>query len=115
MRVVEHAGDPLDLLSVWSGYDLAILVDALNAPDEAGAVRRFDPAVDLPPDRESIVSSHGHSLWDAWELSGLLGHRPNRTLVFTVSGARFDQGEGCSPEVEVAVDEIVQCLLNLLS
>ena len=115
VRVIEHAGDPLDLLTIWSGYELAILIDALNLPGAPGKIRRFDPDIDLPPRRETIFSSHGHSLWDAFELANLLGQRPERALVFAISGNRFDYGEDLSPEVEQAIESTIACVLATLS
>ncbi len=115
VTVVEHDGDPLDLLPLWTGQDLAILIDALNVPGEAGKIRRFDPDVDLPPNRESIVSSHGHSLWDACELASLLRSQPGRTLIFAIAGERFGYGEQLSPEVEHAVDAVLSRILTTLS
>lgn len=109
--VVEHEGDPLDLLSRWDGHDLAILIDALNAPDEVGRVRRFDPGEHVRPAGEAIVSSHGHSLWDAYTLAGLLGQQPERVLIYAISGARFGHGENLSAAVEHAVDEVVASVL----
>ena len=103
VSIVEHEGDPLDLLSLWIGHDLAILIDALNAPEEAGHVRFLDPDVDAPPDRAAIVSSHGHSLWDAWDLACLLDQRPQRALIIAISGRNFGYGEELSPEVRRAV------------
>lgn len=112
--VIEHDGDPLDLLPVWSGRDLAILIDALHAPEEAGKIRRFNPGVDLPPNREAIISSHGHSLWDALELANVLGKRPQHSVIFTITGRQFGYGETLSPEVEDAIDDAVPRILAAL-
>ncbi len=115
VQVIEHDGDPLDLLTIWSGCELAILVDALNSPGDVGEIHRFDPDTDLPPRRETIFSSHGHSLWDAFELADLLGQRPERVIVFAISGSRFDYGEDLSPEVDRAIDSTISCVLARLS
>jgi len=113
--VIEHDGDPLDLLSIWADRTLAIVVDALNVPGNLGQIHQFDLDVDSPPNRESVVSSHGHSLWDAWELASLLGQRPRRAVVIAVAGRRFDQGDHLSPEVEAAVDGAVERVNKLVS
>ncbi len=107
VEVIEHEGDPLDLLPIWSGRALAIIIDALNLPEKVGRIYQFDADVDTPPNRESVVSSHGHSLWDAWELANLLDQRPRRAIVFAIAGRQFGQGEGLSPEVERAIDGVV--------
>ncbi len=115
LPVIEHEGDPLDLLSIWSGHDLVMLIDALNAPAEAGTIYRFDLQEDVIPPLDSVVSSHGHSLWDAYTLAGLLGQQPERVLVYAIGGSCFGQGEGLSPLVEHAVDEVVDGILATMS
>ena len=86
VEVIEHEGDPLDLLPLWTRRDLAIVIDALNLPGNLGQIYQFDPDVDTPPNRETAVSSHGHSLWDAWELANLLDQRPQRAVILAVAG-----------------------------
>ncbi|MGA7672315.1 MAG: hydrogenase maturation protease [Nitrolancea sp.] len=115
VQVVEHDGDPLDLLPIWSGSKLAIIVDALNLRQKAGMIYQFDPDADLPPNRESIVSSHGHSLWDAWELAKLLSQRPQRAMIFAIAGRQFGQGEGLSPEVEAAIEVVAKRVIEFVS
>ncbi len=108
VEVLEHDGDPLDLLPIWTGRTLAIVIDALNLRQTAGTIYEFDPDADLPPNRESIVSTHGHSLWDAWELAILLSQRPDRAVIVAVAGRLFGQGADLSTEVEAAIDGVVE-------
>ncbi len=113
--VVEHEGDPLDLLPIWHGHDVAILIDALNVPDAVGSVYRFELPPDTAPPSASTVSSHGHSLWDAYTLASLLSQRPERALIYAIAGRRFGHGEDLSPEVEQAVGEVVARVLETMS
>ncbi len=115
VEVIEHEGDPLDLLPLWTRRDLAIVIDALNLPGNLGQIYQFDPDVDTPPNRETAVSSHGHSLWDAWELANLLDQRPQRAVILAVAGRQFGQGEGLSPEVGAAVDGAAGLVIELVS
>lgn len=115
IQVVEHDGDPLELLEIWSRHELAILIDALNAPAEAGRVRVFDVESGSPPDERTVVSSHGHSLWEALELARTFDKHPRRVVVVAIAGRHFGFGDALSPEVQDAVEEASRQVSALIS
>lgn len=52
-------------------------------------------------------STHGLGVAEAIALGGALGRLPRRLVVIGIEGARFDAGEGLSPEVDRALDHAV--------
>lgn len=106
--VVETDGEPTRLLDAWDGADLAILVDAVHSHDApVGHVHRFD----LGPERLETVrpsSSHGLGPDEAVELGRALRRLPGRLIVYGIEGHDFGEGAPITPEVVMAIDEVVE-------
>ncbi len=100
VRAVE--GSPLRLLSLWSADDRVVVVDALRADAQPGAIRRFDAHAQPLAGRPG-GGSHDTSLCDAVELARALGRLPRTLVVYGVVGARFEVGEPMTPAVLDAV------------
>lgn len=47
--------DPLDLLGLWDGADLAVVVDAVRSGAKPGTVRLVELDIASRPDRKSVV------------------------------------------------------------
>ncbi len=56
----------------------------------------------------SRSSTHSFGVAEAVELARALGRLPARIVVFGIEGRDFAQGEGLSPDVDAAVDEVVR-------
>ena len=97
------------------GVQDVILVDACVSGDELGAIRELAGEAIAPPHATSGVSIH-RLRWDqAIALARpLLGDATPRLTAFLVEGARFAPGVGLSPEVDRAVDRLVDLLLQRL-
>ena len=106
--VVETDGEPTRLLDAWDGADLAILVDAVHSHDApVGHVHRFD----LGPERLETVrpsSSPGLGPDEAVELGRALRRLPGRLIVYGIEGHDFGEGAPITPEVVMAIDEVVE-------
>jgi hydrogenase maturation protease len=105
--------DPLDLLGLWDGADLAVVVDATCTGVPAGTVR----CVDLGGQEEpavGVVSSHGIGLAGALRLAAVLERAPRRVVAVGVEGADFGRGVGLTPSVEAAVGEAARTIVELI-
>lgn len=107
--------DPLDLLGLWDGAALAVVVDAVRSGDEPGTVRLID-LDETPADGAGAgpTSTHGISLAGTLRLARAVGNPPRRVVVVGVEGEDFSQGLGLSPAVERAVPAAARAVAELI-
>jgi hydrogenase maturation protease len=109
--VVEHEREPTDLIELWDGARVAIVIDALEG-NEPGRIRRFEADRDELPRRLSTsASTHALELAEVVELARSLDRLPDRLVVLGIEGERFETGAGLSPPVERAVEEAAELAL----
>ena len=109
--VVEHEREPTDLIGLWEGARLAIVLDALEG-DEPGRIHRFEAGRDeLPLRRWGRASTHALELAEVIELARSLGRLPDRLVVLGIEGERFETGDCLSPRVERAVSDAAELAL----
>jgi hydrogenase maturation protease len=112
VSVVEHNGEPADLLLTWQTAEFVVLIDAVSAYDPPGTLLRFEVGVDpLPPD-VAHASTHFLGPGAAIALARALDRLPPRLIVYGIVGADFGWGEMLSPEVEAALDNVVARVLT---
>lgn len=114
VRVLEHEGEPIGLLDAWSGTDHVVLVDAVRSEAPAGTIHRFDALAGPLPEGIALGSTHALGLAHAVELGRTLGRLPARATIVGVEGARFDAGEGLTPAVRRAADDLARELNALV-
>ena len=105
--------DTTDLVDMWAGSDLAVVVDATRSGSSPGTVR----CVELRGGELTVptaTSSHSLGLRSALRLSRLLGTAPRRVVLIGVEGARFDHGERLSSPVEAAVPAAVDAVVRVI-
>lgn len=114
VSVAQCDGEPTALLDLWSGVDLAIVVDAvLCEPSAPGRVWRT--TVDTLRGRTRTASSHALGIPDAWPLGRALGRLPRDLVVIAVEAEQLDLGVGLSGPVAAAVPDIVSAVLGELA
>jgi hydrogenase maturation protease len=96
-------GEPARLIDLWTGADLAVVVDAVPPSYGPGHVHE---ATDLPADAHAHTSCHGLGLVEAAELGRVLDRMPRKLRCYTIEGADFGLGSGLSPSVQRAVTEV---------
>ncbi|MEU7141651.1 hydrogenase maturation protease [Nocardia sp. NPDC046473] len=107
-------GEPVALLDVWAGIDLAIVVDAvLCEPSTPGRIWRTD--IDTLRGLTTAASSHALGVPDAVPLGRALDRMPGALVVIAVEAACLDLGLGLSEPVSAAVPRIVQAVLAELA
>ncbi len=126
-RAVEEAGtgrdvgpitDPLDLLGVWDGADLAVVVDAVHSGAAPGTVHVVEleggGGHGVPDGRSATTSTHGIGLAGVVRLSRAVGAAPDRVVVVGIEGEDFGRGTGLSPAVEAALPGAVDRIVDLI-
>lgn len=112
VATLEHDGEGTSLMEAWQGADLVILVDAVQSRATPGSVHRFDAGAAPLPATGMRDSTHAVGVPEAVELARALGRLPPRLIVYGITGRTFDAGEGLSPEVARAVNDVADRVLN---
>ena len=105
--VMTNDGDGLlDLVLGWSDVGTAILVDAASSGAEPGTIHRFEGINPAAFDRLARCSTHSFGVVEAVELGRALGRLPPRLIVYAVEAESLGYGQGLSPHVHAAVDDV---------
>ena len=107
VRVVEHEGEPLDMIEEWSVAGEAIVVDAVKSGAEPGTIHRLDAVSTRLTAELFRGSTHAFSVAEAVELARALERLPDRLLVYGIEGRTSTAGSGLTAEVEAAVRTLV--------
>jgi len=104
VKVMESSVGGLGLLDLLSGYDKAIIIDAIQTTGgKAGQIYRLDPgALDVT---RHAASPHDVNFATALELGKRLGLAlPREIIIFAIEAADASTfGEECTPEVRRAI------------
>jgi hydrogenase maturation protease len=119
VEVLVHE-DPTDLIELWAGRSMAVVVDALSSGAPAGTVSVLETGADggrLPETAWAATGrggTHAFGLATAVELARALGRLPDRLAVIGVEASAFDVGAPLSPDVEAAIPEAVTAVVEAL-
>ena len=112
VAVVEAEGEASALIEAWSGKARVVVVDAASSGQRPGNVRRFDARRESLPARHLHASTHAWGVAEAVEMARALGSLPESLVVDGIEGRSFGPGEGLSPGVQAAIDEVVERILT---
>lgn len=103
-------GEPTRLMDLWTGADLAVVVDAVVCePASPGRVLRIDTSrLRRAP---AAAGSHCLGLAETVALGDALGRRPGTLVIFGVEAVCLDTGVGLSPPVASAVPVVIEAVL----
>jgi hydrogenase maturation protease len=108
IRIVEEEGEPASLLRSWELVTEALVIDAVEADEEPGALLRFDATANPLPIDLFRPSTHALGVADAVELGRELERLPHRLAVYGIVGENFETREGLSQPVQKTVDALVE-------
>lgn len=100
--------EPSRLIEAWEGADSAVLVDTVVSGAAPGTIHRFDASDGPIPARVLRSSTHAIGLAETIELARALGRLPQSVVVYGIEGANFEAGAPLTPEVEAAVNRLVE-------
>ena len=115
--VVVHE-DPTDLVELWSGRELVVVVDAVRSSAEPGTLVLVETGAGgerLPESawgRAGRGGTHAFGLAAAVELARALHRLPGRVVLVGVEAASFDHGAPLSPAVAAAVRTALDAVLR---
>ncbi|WP_405182784.1 hydrogenase maturation protease [Nocardia sp. NBC_01377] len=111
--VARCEGDPTELLDIWTGVGLAVVIDAVRRdPATAGRIRRV--GVDALRGGSGNTGSHALSIPEAVPLGRALDRVPGELVVVAVEADCFDFGVGLCEPVAAAVPRAVEAVLTEL-
>jgi hydrogenase maturation protease len=111
----ECDGEPIGLIELWQDADLAVVVDAVRAPDaRPGRVHRLSASHPAAAGT-AAASSHGVDLGDAVALARALRRMPRHLLLYAVEVTDTGFGIGLSEPVADAARRVADELAELLS
>jgi hydrogenase maturation protease len=107
-RVLDRPVLGPDLLELWEGRVLAVVVDAMRTGRPAGTLHRIEVGTHPLPASLATTSSHGFSLAQAVALGQTLGRMPRRLILFGIEATAFDPGTPPSAPVEAAIPRLAE-------
>jgi hydrogenase maturation protease len=106
----------LSLLDRLPVYADLIVVDAVvsGAPPGALHYEKWDPGM-LAARGVQRASSHGFGIRELLQMAAVMGRLPENIELWGIEIASTEPGQGLSPEVEQAVDGVVEALRERLN
>jgi len=113
VRLEESDGEPSQLLELWSGADVAVVVDAVRtAEGRPGRIHRLE--LDGAGPVRSPASSHRVDLGDAVALARVVDRMPATLVLYGIEVVDTSFGPALTPAVEAAADEVAAEILARL-
>jgi len=113
VRVVVGIPDGTRMIDVWDGADLAVVVDCTSAAGQPGRVHCFEALHEAIPEGVfRSFSTHCFSIRSTFDLARTLDRLPQRLVVYGIEGERFDMGEGLSPQVGLAAEQVTSRIID---
>lgn len=104
---VEHTGDGLSLIDLWSSTDDVILIDATRSGAPAGEITEWDAIAGRVGVEITRVSTHAFGAGEGLELARSLGRLPASLTIYGIEGSHFTPGTPPCPAVLEAVENVV--------
>ncbi|OUC14030.1 MAG: hydrogenase maturation protease [Alkalinema sp. CACIAM 70d] len=111
MTTIEASGEGAALMEAWQGFDRVYLFDAVASGAIPGTIHRIAAHQATVPTQFFHYSTHAFSVAEAVELARSLQQLPPELILWGIEGKNFRMGMGLSPEVEPAIETIVQAML----
>lgn len=101
-------GDGAELMEMWVGQGRVIVIDAAMSGAAPGTLHRFEANFEELPKNFFRHSTHQFGVAEAVEMARTLGRLPRELIVYGIEGQDFNLGATLSPDVELAVMDVVQ-------
>jgi hydrogenase maturation protease len=119
VTMVGPLDDPFDLLGLWDGALLAVVVDAVSSGSPPGTVQvvELDPTAPVPARERGASgtnSTHGIGLAGIYRLARAIERAPSRLVAVGIEGSDFAQGVGLSDGVEEGVEHAARHVVEMI-
>ncbi|MEW6232828.1 MAG: HyaD/HybD family hydrogenase maturation endopeptidase [Chloroflexota bacterium] len=101
----------LSLLELMEGYDRVIVVDAVEAGAEPGAIFKFRPEDLAAMPNVQLTSFHQVGLMDVLQLAESVGQRPE-VVIIGVQPASLNWGTDLTPQLKDTVPRVIGFVLR---
>lgn len=98
VELLEGGTAGLELVHLIQDVEFLIIIDAINAKDEPGAIFRFEPEKLKILPEQFEVSFHQVGILEVLAMANILGNAP-QTLIFGIQPKSLEWGLELSPEV----------------
>ena len=112
VSVTEKSGEGTELMESWKNADDVILIDAVASGARPGTIHRFDARARPIPTSHFRCSTHAFGVGGAIELARTMNLLPTSLTVFGIEGKAFDPGTELSPDLEKAVGQAVELVVD---
>jgi hydrogenase maturation protease len=121
VTIIETSGSGLHFIDILTGYDRAIIIDAIMGGKSRRGKNRPGQIVKLSIEQINTTihstSSHDISLGEVLELGKRMGAKmPDKIILFGIEVTNIDTfSETCTPEVEAAIPECIERVMAEIS
>lgn len=112
--IVDSSGEAAELMELWEGHDLVVIVDAVKSDMLPGTIHAVDVGDDHLPLEAFQASTHTFGLAQAVELARALGRLPQRLIIYGVEGSDFAPGQAMSDAVSGTAEIVADRIRNLV-
>jgi len=113
IEIIAGLADGTDLIELWDGRSLCIVIDAVKSGSKPGMIHEFDGLKqNIPEDLFSMYSSHAFSIAKTIQLARTLKKLPAKLVVYGIEGKDFSAGQGLTPAVASAADNIIRKIVK---
>ena len=112
VQIIELPGEGTELMQVWQGREIVIVVDASQSGAQPGSIVRLDASDTRLPAGFFSYSTHAFGLAEAVETSRNLNTLPKKLIVFAVEGTAFGQGAKVTKAVQKSIHSVRHAVLN---
>ena len=113
--VVDGGTAGLDLLRLMEGYAKVLIIDAVDAGQEPGALLRFTPEDITTQTVDFAVSLHQTEVLKVLELATCVGQSLPPTVVYGVQQKEMGWSTELSPAVQARLNSVVEAVLEEVS
>ncbi|BAE83385.1 hydrogenase maturation protease [Desulfitobacterium sp. LBE] len=111
VELLEGGTAGLELVHLIKEVDYLIIVDAVNAKDEPGAIFRFEPEDIRVMPSQFEVSFHQVGILEVLAMANILGNAP-KTLIFGVQPKSLEMGLELTPEIQAVLPRVKELVLE---
>ncbi|XUX01232.1 MAG: hydrogenase maturation protease [Dehalogenimonas sp.] len=111
VEVADGATRAMELVDIMRGREKVIIIDALDADVEPGAVFKFGPG-QLAETRKMSVSVHDIGVHEAIFMLGLTGELPGDVTFYGIQPGSLELHEGLTEPVSMAVKKVIGFILE---